>query len=118
MPRPFRKRFVRFWPSATIFKPVGIPIRMLEHIQLEADELEAIRLKDVESLGQEEVAKKMRISRPTVVRILQSARRKISNALVNGKAIEIISGQNTNFTPKLRRRLGIKRGFGRHPHNV
>ncbi len=118
MTRPFRKRFVRFWPNTTIFKPVGVPVRMLESIQLEADELEAIRLKDVENLEQEEVAKKMKISRPTVVRILKSARKKITDALVNGKAIEIISGQNANFTPKLKRRLGIKRGFGRYPQNI
>ena len=54
---------------------------------------EAIRLKDLEELDQEECAGKMRISRPTFHRVLGSARGKLADALLNGKAI-IIEGGN------------------------
>jgi len=56
------------------------------------EEAEAIRLKDVEGLEQEQGAARMQVSRPTFQRILSSARYKISNALLNGKAVRIRGG--------------------------
>ncbi len=79
-------------PSITYFKPAGIPLRELEEICLSIEELEAIRLKDQEDLEQEQCAEKMNVSRSTFVRILDSARKKVANALIQGKAIRIEGG--------------------------
>jgi predicted DNA-binding protein (UPF0251 family)/predicted Fe-Mo cluster-binding NifX family protein len=92
MPRPRKCRRVAFLPGITYFKPAGIPLRELEENLLAIDEIEAIRLKDIEDLEQEQCALKMGISRPTFQRILESARRKIADALLNGKAIKIKGG--------------------------
>jgi uncharacterized protein len=88
MPRPRRCRRIRFRPETTYFKPVGVPMRHLEEVILEREEVEAIRLKYVKDLDQEEAAKKMGISQSTFHRILSSAQKKIGEALVNGKAIK------------------------------
>ncbi len=57
------------------------------------DEIEAIRLADLEGEYQEQVAKKMNVSRQTIGRILSSAHRKTAEALVQGKAIRLEGGQ-------------------------
>jgi len=64
----------------------------LEEIILHVDEFEAVRLKDLEGLEQEECAKKMKISQPTFHRLILSARKKIADAIINGKAIKIEGG--------------------------
>jgi uncharacterized protein len=92
MPRPFKCRKVASMPGVTYFKPAGIPLRALEEVQLSIEEAEALRLKELEGLEQEEGAAKMNVSRPTFQRILASARRKVADALVNGKAIRIEGG--------------------------
>jgi predicted DNA-binding protein (UPF0251 family) len=79
-------------PGARYFKPRGIPMNMLEDVVLNIDELEAVRLADYEGLYQEQAAEKMRISRPTFGRIVESAHRKIADVLVNGKALRIEGG--------------------------
>ncbi len=81
-----------FVPEATYFKPAGTPMRALEEITISLDEAEALRLKDLEGLEQEEGADRMGVSRPTFQRILASARQKIADALLNGKAIRIDGG--------------------------
>lgn len=63
------------------------------------EETEAIRLKDIEDLDQAACAERMNVSRPTVQRILESARKKISDALLNGKAIKI-EGGNVEMLPQ------------------
>jgi len=68
-------------------------MRFLDEICLSLEETEALRLKDIEGLDQEACAERMNISRPTVQRILDSARKKISDALLNGKAIKIEGGK-------------------------
>ncbi len=93
MPRPRRFRRIRNKPDITYFKPAGVPIRELEEICLSYVELESIRLKDCKQLDQNECAKKMEISQPTFHRLVLSARQKIANALVNGKAIKIEGGE-------------------------
>jgi predicted DNA-binding protein (UPF0251 family) len=92
MARPEKLRCVAQLPNVGFFKPVGIPVNALQGIRLSLEELESIRLKDLEGLEQEESAKQMRISRPTFGRILESARKKLADALINGKAIQIEGG--------------------------
>ena len=92
MPRPITPREIEEPPQATWFKPTGIPMRELEEVVLTFDEIEAIRLADAEGLYQEQVAEQMKVSRPTVGRILASARQKIAEALVQGKAIRMEGG--------------------------
>lgn len=79
-------------PDVTYFKPAGIPLRVLEDVRLSVEEAEAIRLKDLDGLEQEEGAEKMNISRPTFQRVLASARKKVADALLNGKALRIQGG--------------------------
>lgn len=76
----------------TFFKPQGIPLKTLEHALITVDELEALRLSDFEGLSHEDVARRMRVSRPTVTRMLAKAHRAVADALVNGKAIRIEGG--------------------------
>ena len=92
MPRPIKCRRVAQIPGTIYFKPAGIPLRELDEVVVTVDEIEAIRLKDIEGLEQEQGAEKMNISRPTFQRMLGSARGKIADALVNGKAIRIEGG--------------------------
>ncbi len=92
MPRPPKERRVEYIPKIKYFKPAGIPMRDLEEVVLTIEEVEAIRLKDQEGLRQEECAKKMQVSRPTFQRILMIARKKISDALIQGKAIRFEGG--------------------------
>jgi len=100
MPRPHKCRRVEFLPDVTYFKPAGKPLRELEEVRMSIEEVEALRLKDLEGLEQEAGAEKMNVSRPTFQRILASARRKVSDAMLNGKAIRIDGG---NFEIKCRR---------------
>lgn len=92
MARPPKCRRVEFMPELTFFKPAGVPLRELEEVSLAVEELEAIRLKDVEGLEQEACAQRMGISRPTYHRVLTSARAKVAQALVEGRAIRIEGG--------------------------
>ncbi len=89
MSRPKKERYIRCQPNALYFKPRGIPLIHLEEVNLSLDELEAIRLADYESLYHEQAAEKMNISRPTFGRILNEARRKLAEVLVEGKALKI-----------------------------
>jgi len=92
MPRPRNCRRVGFLPQATYYKPRGIPLAALQSVNLSVDEVEAIRLTDLEGLYQADAAEKMNISRQTLGRILESAHKKIADALTNGKAISIEGG--------------------------
>ena len=100
MSRPQKCRRVEFLPNVTYFKPAGIPLKDLEEVCMSIEEAEAIRLKDLEGLEQEAGAEKMNISRPTFQRVLVSARQKIADALLSGKAIRIDGG---NFEMTWRR---------------
>jgi predicted DNA-binding protein (UPF0251 family) len=87
-------------PTITFFKPAGVRMAELKEVRLLVEEAEAIRLKDLEGLEQEECAAKMSVSRSTFSRILDSARRKVADALLNGRAIRIEGG---NFEMATRR---------------
>jgi predicted DNA-binding protein (UPF0251 family) len=92
MARPRRCRCVGFLPRVAYFTPQGVPLRYLEEVCLLVEELEAMRLHDVGGLGQEDCGKLMKVSQPTFHRILESARRKVAEALVQGKALRIGGG--------------------------
>ena len=92
MPRPMRFRRVSFEPTINYFKPAGVRMRLLEDVTLAVDELEAVRLKDYEGKDQTEAAKSMDVSQPTFQRIYESARKKIADVLINGKALRIEGG--------------------------
>jgi len=89
LPRPRRCRRVGFLPHFKYFSPEQKPS---DEVILKIEELEAIRLKDLEDLMQEECAKKMMVSRQTFQLILEEARKKIADALINGKGIKIEGG--------------------------
>ena len=93
MPRPPIERSVGGVPRITLFKPAGVPARELEQLRLAVDELEAIRLVDLEGLSHEQAAEAMGVSRQTVGRVLERGRAKVAEALVGGKAILIGGGQ-------------------------
>lgn len=90
MSRPKKNRKISCQLNAYYFKPRGIPLVELESIILQRDEVESIRLADYDSLSHEDAALKMKISRATFGRIIKSARHKVSKAILEGKAIEII----------------------------
>jgi len=90
MGRPPLCRRIRFSPRVTYFKPQRVPMRLLDIVQITAEEIEALRLKNILDLDQTSAAKKMNTSQSTFQRILSSAYKKISQALIQGKAIEII----------------------------
>jgi predicted DNA-binding protein (UPF0251 family) len=92
MSRPKKKRTIVCDPDVSYFKPRGVPLRDLEEVGLTVDEYEAIRLADLFGLSHEEAGKRMGVSRATFGRIIQSARRQVADALVNGMAIRIEGG--------------------------
>jgi uncharacterized protein len=92
MARPKCARFVNNLPNTRFFKPRGIPLVELEEVILAFDEYEALRLADLDGLYQEDAAVWMNISRATFGRIVESARRKVADALINGKALRIEGG--------------------------
>lgn len=89
MPRPRMRRKICFKPKTIYFKPQGIPISELVEIILTGEEAEALKLKDYNELDQTEAAEKMNTSQSTFQRILSSGRKKISQAIIEGKALRI-----------------------------
>jgi predicted DNA-binding protein (UPF0251 family) len=89
MPRPRKHRRVCCNPSSYYFKPRGIPMYELQEIVLDHDELESLRLADLLAYSHEKSAMEMKISRATFGRIVEVARKKVVDAILNGKAITI-----------------------------
>jgi predicted DNA-binding protein (UPF0251 family) len=89
MPRPRKCRRIRFNPHVLYFKPRGIRLHRLKEIVLRHDEVEALRLKHEEGFDQIKAAKLMHISQSTFQRVLNSAHKKIAQAIIRGKAIRI-----------------------------
>ncbi len=115
MPRPRNCRRIGCMPQANYYKPQGVPLSALQYVNLTYDELEAIRLADLEGMYQEKAAEKMNISRQTFGRIIESAHKKIADALVNGKALSIEGGiiELDNTVPSHGPHHG-RGGHGRH----
>jgi uncharacterized protein len=93
MPRPKCCRRVGALPVCPIYKPAGVPVSNLREVSLEVDEFEALRLADYEGLYQEQAAVRMGVSRQTFGRIVEAARKKVAQALVEGCALRIEGGR-------------------------
>jgi uncharacterized protein len=92
MPRPRKRRRLARVPRTGTYKPAGIPLDELSRVLLLAEELEALRLADLDRLSQVEAAGQMGISRSTFQRILTRARQQVALALVEGQALQIEPG--------------------------
>ena len=98
MARPLKIRKTCCNPSAYYYKPRGIPVSQLDEIILEPDELEALHLADLNAFSHEVSAGQMNISRATFGRIIERARKKIADGIINGKAIKIKQTMIDNLT--------------------
>ena len=102
MRRSYRKRLIYQPPNFYNFKPSGIPRNMLKKVTLTVDEYEAIRLADYQGLEHLQASGKMAISRPTFTRLIEKARHKISQAIIEGMELAV-EGGNVEFANTLRR---------------
>lgn len=89
MPRPRKHRRCQSFNGDRVFKPRSIPMTELERVFLGLDELEAMRLCDVEHCEQEEAGRRMGVSRGTIFRLLKSGRAKVLQAILNSQALVI-----------------------------
>lgn len=94
MPRPRKRRQCRRFDGDRVFKPRSIPMSELETLRLGLDELEAMRLCDLEGHEQEEAGEWMGVSRGTVQRLLKSGRAKVIQALLDSSALVIEKGES------------------------
>jgi predicted DNA-binding protein (UPF0251 family) len=121
MPRPCCLRHIGFAPNVGLFKPAGVPACAREQVTLTLDEVEALRLADLDGLYQEQAAQQMKISRPTFSRIVENARRKVADALIHGKALRLEGGAvRMKGEPEMPNRdgtgpIGPARGMGLGP---
>ncbi|HNX68192.1 MAG TPA: DUF134 domain-containing protein [Candidatus Omnitrophota bacterium] len=90
--RPKKIRRIGCKPGDRCFRPLHVPRKDIVVTTLGMDELEALRLCDLEYLEQGEAAKRMKVHRSTVSRILTVARRKVANALLHNHGIKITGG--------------------------
>ncbi len=96
MSRPQKGRCCQVTPNAIYFKPRGIPLVQLEEMNLELDEVEALRLADYERLYHQEAGLAMGVSRATFGRIVASARHKGAQAIIKGMALRIETRSDNN----------------------
>ena len=94
--RKRKNRYIEADHSGVCFKPCGIERVKLQRVVLDEDEMEAIRLSDLKGLYQQECADRMKISRTTFSRLIESARKKIADALLNQKALKINTYSNSS----------------------
>jgi predicted DNA-binding protein (UPF0251 family) len=102
MREPYRKRRINLPPRFTNFKPSGVPRKFLETIELTVDEFEAIRLADYQQMEHQQAAEEMNISRPTFTRLIEKARQKLAQVIIEGKELLILGG-NIDFVHTLQR---------------
>ncbi len=93
MVRPRKLKRINFEPNVTYFKPRAVPLSELEEVDLTLDELEALRLSNIKKLSQIDAANEMNVHQSTFQRTLTRANEKVTEALVNGKAIKIHGGE-------------------------
>jgi predicted DNA-binding protein (UPF0251 family) len=119
MPRPHKCRLIAAQPPASAFKPAGVPGHALDTIELGLDELETLRLADLEGLYHDAAAERMRISRPTFGRLLECARHKVACALFQSKMLlfkggpVLMRGMRTFECANCQARFGEPYGTGR-----
>lgn len=99
MVRPLKCRMIGFSPTATYFKPRGVAMCVLDEVSLELDEMEALRLADLDGLYQADAALRMGISRQTFANIVARARHKVADALIHGKALKICRDADEPHSP-------------------
>jgi len=92
VPRPRKRRTLTRAPRPAVYKPAGVPLEGLRRVTLLHEELEALRLADLEGLTQAEAAGRMGVSRSTFQRIVAQARRQVALALTEGRALQIEGG--------------------------
>jgi predicted DNA-binding protein (UPF0251 family) len=97
VPRPRKRRRCRRFVGDRVFKPRSIPMAELAHVRLGLDELEAMRLCDLDGLDQEAAGARMSVSRGTVQRLLQTGRASVLRALLTSSAL-IIEQEGTHAT--------------------
>jgi predicted DNA-binding protein (UPF0251 family) len=116
MPRPRKRRLLDRAPQAAIYKPAGVPLDGLRRVTLLQEELEALRLADLEGLTQQEAAGRMGVSRSTFQRVVAQAHRQVALALDGGHALQIEGGTFEVRSPHPRgpRRRGQR---SRLPHH-
>ena len=102
MPRPRKLRILTQPPRQVIYKPAGVPLHRLNQVRMLPEELEALRLADLEGLTQAEAAERMGVSRSTFQRILDRAHRQVALTLVQGHAL-YIEGTATDLAVRSRR---------------
>lgn len=95
MPRPTCRKRIGFQPKAVFFKPAGIPLGVVQEVVIGQDEVEAMRLKNLLGFPQEEAANQMGVSQPTFHRLINAAHQKITDVIINGKALRIEGGNVT-----------------------
>jgi predicted DNA-binding protein (UPF0251 family) len=102
MPRPRKRRLLERSPQAAIYKPAGVPLDGLRRVILLQEELEALRLADLEGLTQQQAAGRMGVSRSTFQRIVARARQQVALALAGGHALQIEGGTFQVRSPRPR----------------
>lgn len=108
MGRHKKTRYCQEFRGFNLFKPAGIPLSQLETVEVALDELEAMRLCDLEGHDQAQAADEMEVSRGTIQRLVYSARRKLVDAVLNGKAVTIEETEHVA--------VRCRGGRGRHGH--
>jgi uncharacterized protein len=106
VPRPRKRRHLNREPRPAVYKPAGIALDELNQVALLPEELEALRLADLQGLSQLAAAGQMQVSRSTFQRILARARRQVALALVEGHALRIEQEGSGDSPPSRRRRRG------------
>jgi len=96
MGRPQKERDISEPPRIRSFRPVGVSQPFLEKVELTIDEFEAIRLADHRGFDHEQAAEKMGISRTTFTRLIERARSKMADALIEVKEL-FVEGGNIHF---------------------
>jgi predicted DNA-binding protein (UPF0251 family)/predicted Fe-Mo cluster-binding NifX family protein len=116
MSRPKRERSVRCLPEVTHFEPRGVSAGAADAVELSLDELEALRLADLQGRAQADAAERMGVSRATFGRVVASARCKVASALVQGRAIRIAGGPVTVHQHPRGSRM--KFAIASNPHDI
>ena len=111
MARPRKSRIVYSMPSTEGFVPLGYAeSKCGQRVTMTVDEYEAIRLIDFIGMTQEGCAESMKISRPTVTNIYESARHKLADALINEKILLIEGGDYDVFHENKKKNRQIRKG--------
>jgi len=95
-----KPRFIGLVPNPMTFipfPPSGLPVASCEPIYMSFDEYESLRLTYIEGLNQEEVAKRMKISRGTIWRCLEGARTKVARMIVERRPLVVTSEPPQSF---------------------